>query len=255
MKIKVLGCFGAEFPGFKTMCFLINDTVLLDAGAVTSSLTISEQEKISDILITHSHLDHIKDILFLSDNLAGRIKKPINLITTNEIIAIIQKNFLNNTVWPDFTLIPTVSDPVIRFNPIKTEDSVRVDNLSVRAVDVNHTVDGVGYFISDEKGAILHSGDTGPTERIWQIANEAEDLRAVFIETSFPNGMQRLAELSKHLTPSLLKEELKKFKKSDVPVYVVHMKPQYIDVLKKEIEEIGYPNLRLLEQGQELIFN
>lgn len=254
MKIRILGCYGAELPGFKTMSFLLNGTVLLDAGSATSSLTIEEQEKITDILITHSHLDHIKDILFLADNLAGRKHTPINLIATDDIIAIIQTSFLNNTIWPDFTLIPTVNDPIIRFNPLRTEEEVRIDHLRVKAVEVNHTVKGVGYFVRDGNGSFLHSGDTGPTERLWRIANETEDLRAVFIETSFPNEMERVAEISKHLTPKLLKEELKKLKRTDIPIYVIHMKPQYINTLKKEIGDIGYPNIRLLEQGQELTF-
>lgn len=254
MKIRVLGCYGAEFPGFKTMSFLINESVLLDAGSVTSTLSIEEQERVSDILITHSHLDHIKDILFLADNLAGRVKSPINLIATDEILAILQGSFLNNTVWPDFTLIPTVSEPVLKFKPIKTEESIKIDSLTVKAVDVNHSVKSVGYFISDEGGTILHSGDTGPTDRMWQIANETKDLRAVFIETSFPNEMLRLAEISRHLTPNFLKEELKKFKKNHLPVYVVHMKPQYLEILKKELTDIRYPNLHFLEQGQELEF-
>jgi len=165
MKIRVLGCSGAEIPGFKTMSFLINTSVLLDAGAATSSLTMKEQEEISDILITHSHLDHIKDVLFLADNLVGRPNKPINLITTSEIISIIQGSFLNNSVWPDFTIIPTVSDPIIRFKPIETEKEFRIDHLTVKAVEVNHTVKAVGYFITDGDSAILHSGDTGPTDR------------------------------------------------------------------------------------------
>lgn len=254
MKIKVLGCYGAEFPGFKTMSFLINDSVLLDAGSVTSSLSIEGQEKISDILITHSHLDHIKDILFLADNLAGRKKKPINIIGTDEILRIIQGTLLNNTVWPDFTLIPTVSEPVLKFKQIKAEERIKIDNMTVKAVDVNHTVKGVGYFISDVDGTIMHSGDTGPTDRIWQIANETKDLKAVFVETSFPNELEKLAEISKHLTPHLLKEELKKLKRTDIPVYIVHMKPQYIDAMKKEITDIGHPSIHFLEQGQELEF-
>lgn len=254
MKIKILGCYGAEFPGFKTMSFLINDSVLLDAGSVTSSLSIEEQERISDILITHSHLDHIKDILFLADNLTGRVKSPINMITTAEISGVIQKNFLNNTIWPDFTLIPTITDPVVKFKLISPEERFKIDNLSVMAVAVNHTVDGVGFFISDDNGTILHTGDTGSTNRVWDIANNTRDLKAVFVETSFPNSMARLAEISKHLTPNMLKDELNKFKRSDVPVYVVHMKPQYLDVLKNELGEIGFANLRILEQGQEFEF-
>lgn len=254
MKIKVLGCYGAEFPGFKTMSFLLNDTVLLDAGSVTSSLSIEEQEKISDILITHSHLDHIKDILFLADNLAGRKKTPINIVGTDEILYIIQGTFLNNTVWPDFTLIPTINEPVLKFKHIQTEESIKIDHLTVKAVDVNHTVKGVGYFVSDGGGTFMHSGDTGPTDRIWQIANETKDLKAVFVETSFPNELERLADISKHLTPRLLKEELKKLDRTDIPIYIIHMKPQYIDTLKKEITEIGHPSIHFLEQGQELKF-
>ena len=254
MKIKVLGCYGAEFPGFKTMSFLINDSVLLDAGSVTSSLSIEEQERISDILITHSHLDHIKDILFLADNLAGRKKTHINIIGTDEILYIIQGTFLNNTVWPDFTLIPTITEPVLKLKQIKTEEEIKIDHLTVKAVEVNHTVKGVGYFVSDAGGTIMHSGDTGPTDRIWQVANETKDMKAIFVETSFPNELERLAEISKHLTPRLLKEELKKLNRTDIPVYIVHMKPQYIDALKKEITEIGHPSIHFLEQGQELEF-
>ncbi|MEK6726504.1 MAG: 3',5'-cyclic-nucleotide phosphodiesterase [Deltaproteobacteria bacterium] len=254
MKMKVLGCYGAELPGFKTMGLLLNDTLLVDAGSVTSSLSIEEQERISNILVTHSHLDHIKDILFLADNLAGRKKNHINIIATDEIISIIQGTFLNNMVWPDFTLIPTTSDPIIRLKKIKTEEKFQVDYLTVKAVDVEHTVKSVGYFISDGNGTIIISGDTGPTDRIWQIANEKKDMKAVFIETSFPNKLERLAEISKHLTPHLLKEELKKLKRTDIPVYIVHMKPQYIDILKKEITEIGHPSIHFLEQGQELEF-
>lgn len=254
MKIKILGCYGAEFPGFKTMSFLINDSVLLDAGAVTSSLSIEGQEKISDILITHSHLDHVKDILFLADNLAGRKKNPINIIGTDEILSLIQGTFLNNSIWPDFTLIPDINSPVIKFKQIKTEESINVSHLTVKAVEVNHTVKGVGYFINDGVGAIMHTGDTGPTDRIWQIANETKDLKALFVETSFPNELEKLAEISKHLTPHLLKEELKKLKRTDIPVYIVHMKPQYINALKKEITDIGHPSIHFLEQGQELEF-
>lgn len=254
MKIRVLGCYGAEFPGFKTMSLLINDTILLDAGSATSSLSFEEQDRISDIIITHSHLDHIKDILFLADNMAGRKRSPINVIAPDEIIVIIQKTFLNNTVWPDFTLIPTISDPVIRFKTIKTEEDVRIDHLIVKAVDVNHSINGVGYFISDGGATFMHSGDTGPTDRIWQIANKTDNLKAVFIETSFPNEMERVAEISKHLTPRLLKEELKKLNRTDIPVFIVHMKPQFIDVLTKEISEIGHPGIRFLVQGEELEF-
>ena len=51
MKIRVLGCHGSELPGHNPTAFLINDSILLDAGAVTSALTLEEQLKIKAILI------------------------------------------------------------------------------------------------------------------------------------------------------------------------------------------------------------
>jgi len=43
MQIKVLGCYGAEMPGYRTSGFLINEDTLLDAGTVVSVLSVKEQ--------------------------------------------------------------------------------------------------------------------------------------------------------------------------------------------------------------------
>jgi hypothetical protein len=42
MEIKILGCYGGNAPGYYLTSFLINNKILVDAGAVTSSLTIKE---------------------------------------------------------------------------------------------------------------------------------------------------------------------------------------------------------------------
>lgn len=68
MKIKVLGCSGAEFPGHNSPGFLLDDKILFDAGSVTNVLHEKEQLEIKNIFITHAHLDHIKGIPFLADN-------------------------------------------------------------------------------------------------------------------------------------------------------------------------------------------
>ena len=48
MEIRVLGCHGSQLPGFNMTSFLINGTVLVDAGTVTSVLTADEQKNISE---------------------------------------------------------------------------------------------------------------------------------------------------------------------------------------------------------------
>ncbi len=69
MEIRVLGCHGSQLPGYGLTGFLIDATTLLDAGAVTSVLTLEEQIRVDHILITHAHLDHIRELSSLADNI------------------------------------------------------------------------------------------------------------------------------------------------------------------------------------------
>jgi glyoxylase-like metal-dependent hydrolase (beta-lactamase superfamily II) len=65
MKVKVLGCYGGNIPGHGMTSFLVNGTLALDAGWVSGALAVREQERVRDVLISHSHLDHTFSILFL----------------------------------------------------------------------------------------------------------------------------------------------------------------------------------------------
>ncbi len=71
MKIKVLGSSGSEAPGHNSPAFLLDDFLLLDAGTVSGSLDRDAQCRISHILLTHAHLDHIKGIPSLLDNIVA----------------------------------------------------------------------------------------------------------------------------------------------------------------------------------------
>ena len=68
MKLKVLGCYGGNIPGHGMTSLLINDTVALDAGWVSGALSLKQQVKVKDILISHSQLDHTCTLPFLIDN-------------------------------------------------------------------------------------------------------------------------------------------------------------------------------------------
>ena len=49
MKIRVLGCHGSQLPHFNTTSFLVENSILLDAGTVTPVLTLKEQLRIDYI--------------------------------------------------------------------------------------------------------------------------------------------------------------------------------------------------------------
>src|SRR5438034_876623 len=70
MKIRVLGAYGAEGLGQRPTSFLVNDRILIDAGTVGGALTMPEQTHIEHALITHSHLDHVAGLAFLTETLA-----------------------------------------------------------------------------------------------------------------------------------------------------------------------------------------
>jgi hypothetical protein len=113
----VYHCSGSETIGHMPPGFLVNDRVMLDAGTISAALGIEGQSRITDIFISHTHLDHIKGLLFLADNVIGRIKRPVNIRAIPTVIDAIKKHLMNDLIWPDFTKIPTPKDPVLAYKP------------------------------------------------------------------------------------------------------------------------------------------
>ncbi len=252
MKIRVLGASGAEIPGHNPPAYLINDFLLMDAGTITSILKEDEQWAIRYILISHAHLDHIKGIPFLADNiLLKRKRHNVTLISTKEILKTIKDNLLNDNIWPDFTKIKRVNGSVIRLSIMNLKSKIKINSLTIRGFRVNHSVPAVGYRIEEIKRgrlrALVYSGDTGPTESLWSFADGADVL---IVETSFPSRMESLAIKTGHLTPALLRKELKKIRQLPKHIYITHPKPQYLDIIKRELEAIDIPNIRLLKGGE-----
>ncbi len=93
-----------------------------------------------------------------------------------------------------------------------------------------------------------------------------KNLKAIFIETSYPNNMQDMANISRHFTPAMLSTEIKKLKRHNVkflvyhmkPLYyrqiVYHMKPLYYRQIIRELKKINNKNIYILKQGSTLIF-
>lgn len=253
MRIRVLGAHGGSTPRHRQTSFLLDDVVCLDAGALTEALSLDEQARIRAVLVTHSHLDHVATLPFLVENLFGRMRDPVEIAAPAEVIESLRRHLFNDDVWPDFSRLPDQRLPTVSFRALEWNLPERVGGLTVTAVPVSHVVPTCGYLVSDGSGTVVFSGDTGPTEAIWEAARRVADLRAVFAECSFPDGMREIAEISRHLTPATLKAELKKMPPA-VPVFLYHMKPTTLDALASEVAALGEPRLRLLSDGEKLVF-
>ncbi len=251
MKVRVLGCHGSQLPYHNTTSFLLGKNVLVDAGAVTTVLTIEEQLRIDYIFVTHAHLDHVRDIMFLVDNLYyAKRKKPLIVASSRGIIENIHRHLFNNVIWPDFSRIPNPQTPLIRFEALTPGRKKTLGGWQVRALNVHHTVETMGFLMESKNKAILFLGDTGPTEDVWKVAGTVKDLKAIFVETSLPGSLQNIADKTGHLTPVTLAAELQKLKDKKPHIYLYHMKPPYAEAIQREVAAISDRKIHIIEDGQ-----
>ncbi len=255
MKVKVLGCSGSEARGHNPPGLLVNDVMMLDAGTITAALTLSAQLRITDVLVSHTHIDHIKSLLFMADNIAGRVRKSVKVRAVPGVIDAIRKHLMNGLIWPDFTRIPTAVNPVLTYVPMAVGRKISIAGLKVKAVPMNHPVPSVGFVVSDDRSSFIYSADTGPNEGLWREAARAKNLKAIIVDTSFPNSLEDLAGRSGHFTPRQLHQDLMKSRiGNDVPVYIYHIKPVHKKKVIGELKALGRKNVKLLQEGKTYIF-
>ncbi len=249
MQVKVIGAHGGVTRNYAATSYLIDDSLLIDAGSVASGLDIQDQLKINHILLSHVHLDHIKDLAFICDNCFGLRPNPFEVYCHSTVHGAIKKHFFNDLIWPDFTLLPTPEAPTIRFNEIVAEKEIILGDYKVMPIHVNHPVnkpgEALGFIVEKGDVAILFTQDTKATERIWEIGKKYKNLKAIFTEVSFPNKLQFVADISDHHSPATIKEELKKMPK-DIPIYLGHLKPNYQEELIQEINDLQEPRLHIM---------
>lgn len=249
MQVKVIGAHGGVTRNYHATSFLIDESLLIDAGSVASGLDIQAQLKIDNILLSHAHLDHTKDLAFICDNCFGLREKPFEVYCHNSVYGAIKKHLFNDVIWPDFSVLPAPDFPTIRFNEIESEKEIILGDYKVMPVHVNHPVikakQAMGYIVEKDDKAILFTLDTKATDRIWEVAKNYKNLKAIFTEVSFPNKLQNVADISDHHSPATMKKELQKMPK-DIPVYLGHLKPNYQEELIQEITDLQEPRLHIM---------
>jgi ribonuclease BN (tRNA processing enzyme) len=219
---------------------------------VASKLSLSEQGQIRHIILSHLHFDHIKELPTLADNLSEEMSAPIVVAGLTEVLQGLQRHIFNTDVYPDFFSIPTPERPTLTSSYLKPGNVYSFSGVDITPILVNHTVPTTGFIVQDRSAAFVYSGDTYSTDELWHEAKHIPHLTTAFIECSFPNSMIELARMSKHLTPSLLAQELRKLDREDISVYAYHLKPAYKDQILRELHDLHIPGLTALEEDQPL---
>lgn len=255
MKIQLLpstfdenGCATLEQ---RLSCFLVDDRVTIDAGSIALSLNNAQRNTVRDIIVTHPHMDHIATLPIFVDDLFAVLEEPVRIHATQEVIDLLERDVFNGTVYPRFSGLTNGRTHVMEYVPFVPGEEFKVAHLSVIAVPVTHIVPTVGMIFTDGKVTVAFSSDTSSTEDFWQLVNRAPRLDALLIEASFPNSLSRLAQISGHLTPASLGEELRKLKHNHIDILAMHLKPTYREALLSELDALGVPRLSAMEPGRE----
>jgi 3',5'-cyclic-nucleotide phosphodiesterase len=227
----------------------------MDAGSITNMLTLKEQQKIEAVLVSHAHLDHVRDLAMLADTRTQQGGPPLVIASTPGTIAVLKRHFFNDRLWPDFSKIPGQKNPTVVFQSLKPEVETELSGFKVRPIMVDHSVEAAAFLVGDDHSVVAYSGDTGPTERLWEVLREQENLRALVMEVAFPNEQSKLALDSCHHTPKSLEAELKKLgvKKRDLPVLLFHIKPVFQRQTELQLAKIRARNNTILGIGDQYI--
>jgi len=251
MKVRVLGCSGGIGGShLRTTSMLVDDDLLIDAGTGVADLSLSELALIDHVFLTHSHLDHIASLPLLVDSVSDLRDRPLTVHATAATLAIIGEHIFNWVIWPDFRVIPSPEKALMHYRPMALGESVRLGSRTVTALPAEHTVPAVGYQLDSGAASLVFTGDTTVNDSFWPVVNRIANLRYLLIETAFPNHERRLADVSKHLCPSMLAEELAKLER-EAEVYVSHLKPGQSELTMAEIERCaGHFKPRMLQHNQ-----
>ena len=254
MIIRFLGTHNAESKNTRLVSFLIDDVIAVDAGSLVSELTFSEQEKIRAILLSHGHYDHIKGVPAFAFNNSDRTTK---VIATQKTLDILSSHLIDGVVYPEFTSEASfLRKAILKLVPLEPFKPRNVEGYKVRAVPVQHNLDGVGFEITSENRTLFYTGDTGPgLSSVW--GNISPQL--IITDLTWPDSLASAAKDAGHLCPEMLKEELIEFRRMNdyLPrVTAIHVSPQHEPEIEREVREIAESlgiSIDIAHEGEKLI--
>jgi cAMP phosphodiesterase len=252
LKIKLLPSNVNACGQLQTLTtFLINDCLTIDAGSIAVALTPDEMSLIRHVIITHSHNDHIACLPVFVAEAFTSLDSPVTIYGIEEVINALKSYIFNDQIWPDFELIELANGQgaTIRYETLEPRKSVAIAGLQVTPIPVNHTVPTCGMMVQDDRATVIFSADTYVTDELWQVASEQENLKAIFVDVSFPSELEALADASKHFTPQSLAEDLKKLRRA-AEIYAVHIKPSNRQQVIEQLRALNNPLLAVAEIGR-----
>jgi ribonuclease BN (tRNA processing enzyme) len=251
MKVRILeSSTGVPAGPQYVISYVVNDNIGIDAGALGFYGTPCQQAEVRHVFLTHTHIDHIASLPVFLENAFDPGREAVAVYGSPASLADLRKHVFNDVIWPDFVRLSTPTLPLLRLCEIEPETPVRVNGITITPVIVNHIVTTYGYIVTDGVSTVAFGGDSGPTDRIWQLLGTSPAPRSVFLEACFPTSMQRLAEAAGHLTPELVRAEFVKMPEIQA-LFAIHIKPRFYEETVQELLQLNLRNLVIGTPGSD----
>jgi len=197
MKVRFWGVRGSiASPGPKTVryggnttCIEIrtdnNELIILDAGTgifPLSQTLLAELPVTANVLITHSHWDHIKGLpLFIPNFIPGNTLRlhggfdPVSGKGIEQVMSV-------QLQYSYFPVREAEMKARIEYVTLTPEQPVRVGSATVTPYLLNHPVINFGYRIECDGKAVFFTGDHEPPYNIYQPDDSGHAEYQVFVD-------------------------------------------------------------------------
>jgi ribonuclease BN (tRNA processing enzyme) len=225
---------------------LVDDELAVDAGSL-GLLPLERQKQVRNVLLTHSHLDHIATLPIFIDHVFVPGQPPATVFGSSETIAALRSHVFNDSLWPDVSkLIANEADYMV-LRSISAGSPLTIGRHAVTAFPLTHPAPTFGYHVDDGRDAVAFLSDT--SDAATDLVSRLPRLRAVFLEASFPKSMAWLAGASGHLTSAQFLDAACQFP-PDVRVIPVHIKLKYASEIHDELKSAGLSNVDVPTPGR-----
>jgi phosphoribosyl 1,2-cyclic phosphodiesterase len=240
VETQILGAHLAEARGTRLTSLLIDGVLAVDAGGVTSALSLPEQKKIDALLLTHHHFDHTRDLVTLAANASYYWQKQMVVCAPRYTLDVVTGCLLDGKIYTNFLEYPSKERPAVILEAIEPYGRKTIAGYDVLAVPVRHSVPAVGYQVTSSDGkSLFYTGDTtvGISE-CWQHISP----QLLITEVAGPDKYEGWLKESGHLCARLLRGELVEFRrlKGYLPrVVVIHIGNPYEQVIREEVAQVA----------------
>ena len=233
--------------------YVVNDRVAVDAGCLGFGYPLAAQKLVTDLFLSHCHLDHVATLPIFLDNVFEYGPDCVVVHGSEQTLSVLQQDILNDRLWPDFVSLSTPTSAFLKLHELAALKPVAVGDMQITPLPLIHVVPVFGFLIEDATSAVAIISDTHHGSDVWMHLAQVPNLKAVLLECSFPDRLDWLADKARHLIPRSFAAEIQSLPAS-VRVIAIHIKPAWYEAVVDELLALGLPNIEIGQTGTEYQF-